>query len=83
MLTLPEPASNTSGGRRQRGNICTNQGLLALRARCVSFALGPQGLRETAELCVRKAHLCGRGVVQDPGVSLKFKTAFAKEFYTE
>src|SRR5262249_49739586 len=37
-------------------NICTNQGLLALRAAVYLTALGPQGLRQTAELCVRKAH---------------------------
>ena len=44
--------------RREKAtsNICTNQGLLALRAAVYLTALGPQGLKETAELCLRKAH---------------------------
>src|SRR5205085_7063367 len=37
-------------------NICTNQGLLALRATAYLALLGKAGLREVAELCVRKAH---------------------------
>src|SRR5205807_7999360 len=43
--------------RREKAtsNICTNQGLLALRATVHLAALGPQGLKETAELCTRKA----------------------------
>jgi len=43
--------------RREKAtsNICTNQGLFALRAAIYLAALGPQGLRETAELCARKA----------------------------
>ena len=44
--------------RREKAtsNICTNQGLFALRAAVHLTALGPAGLKETAELCVRKAH---------------------------
>src|SRR5439155_20434390 len=43
--------------RREKAtsNICTNQGLLALRAAVFLSALGPQGLKETAALCYRKA----------------------------
>lgn len=61
-------------------NICTNQGLLALRATVHLAALGPQGLKETAELCVRKAHYAATELCKVPGVSLRFKTPFAKEF---
>lgn len=44
--------------RREKAtsNICTNQGLLALRATVYLAAMGPQGLRNTAELCLKKAH---------------------------
>jgi glycine dehydrogenase subunit 1 len=68
--------------RREKAtsNICTNQGLLALRAAVHVAALGPQGLRETAELCVRKAHYAAEQLCKVPGVSLKFRTPFVKEF---
>jgi glycine dehydrogenase subunit 1 len=43
-------------------------------------ALGPHGLKETAELCVRKAHYAVTELCKVPGVSLRFKTPFAREF---
>ena len=68
--------------RREKAtsNICTNQGLLALRATVYLTALGPQALQETAELCVRKAHYAATELTKIPGVSLKFRTPFFKEF---
>jgi glycine dehydrogenase subunit 1 len=68
--------------RREKAssNICTNQGLLALRSAVYLTALGPQGLRETAELCIRKAHYAAEALCRAPGVSMKFRTPFVKEF---
>ena len=44
--------------RREKAtsNICTNQGLYALRAAIHLAALGPVGLRETALMCLERAH---------------------------
>jgi glycine dehydrogenase subunit 1 len=61
-------------------NICTNQGLLALRATVYLTALGPQGLKETAELCLRKAHYAADQLAKVPGVSVRFARPFFKEF---
>jgi glycine dehydrogenase subunit 1 len=68
--------------RREKAtsNICTNQGLLALRAAVYLTALGPRGLKETAELCIRKAHYAASELCKVPGASLRFQTPFAKEF---
>ncbi len=61
-------------------NICTNQGLLALRATAYLAALGPKGLAETAELCVRKAHYAAQELCKIPGVKRRFDRPFFKEF---
>ncbi|HEX3150737.1 MAG TPA: aminomethyl-transferring glycine dehydrogenase subunit GcvPA [Gemmataceae bacterium] len=61
-------------------NICTNQGLFALRATVYLTALGPQGLKETAELCLQKAHYAADVLSQVPGVKKRFDRPFFKEF---
>ncbi len=68
--------------RREKAtsNICTNQGLFALRTAVYLAALGPQGLRETANLCLQKAHYLADELCKLPGVSLRFKQPFFKEF---
>jgi glycine dehydrogenase subunit 1 len=68
--------------RREKAtsNICTNQGLLALRATVYLSALGPQGLKETADLCARKAHYAAERLTKIPGVKLAFDRPFFKEF---
>jgi glycine dehydrogenase subunit 1 len=68
--------------RREKAtsNICTNQGLMALKATVYLAALGPQGLRETAQLCTRKAHYAAESLVQLPDVRLRFNRPFFKEF---
>lgn len=66
---------------RATSNICTNQGLFALRAAVYLTALGPQGLKETAELCLKKAHYAASELAKIPGVSLRFPDRpFFKEF---
>jgi glycine dehydrogenase subunit 1 len=61
-------------------NICTNQGLFALRASIYLAALGPQGLRETAELCLQKAHYAIDQIVADDRFELAFAHPVFKEF---
>ncbi|MFQ3649780.1 MAG: aminomethyl-transferring glycine dehydrogenase subunit GcvPA [Gemmataceae bacterium] len=68
--------------RREKAtsNICTNQGLMALRAAVHLTALGPQGLRETAELCLRKAHYTATQLERELGFTRRFDRPFFKEF---
>jgi glycine dehydrogenase subunit 1 len=68
--------------RREKAtsNICTNQGLLALRATVYLSALGPQGLKETAELCARKAHYAAEQLAKVADARLRFDRPFFKEF---
>jgi glycine dehydrogenase subunit 1 len=68
--------------RREKAtsNICTNQGLFALRAAVYLAALGPHGLKETAELCTRKAHYAAERLRNQPGIRLQFQRPFFKEF---
>jgi glycine dehydrogenase subunit 1 len=68
--------------RRERAtsNICTNQGLMALRAAVYLAALGPYGLRETAELCAGKAQYAAAQLARVAGTRLRFDRPFFKEF---
>ena len=68
--------------RREKAtsNICTNQGLLALRATVYLAALGPQGLRETAELCLRKSRYAASQLTGGPKLRLVFERPTFKEF---
>jgi glycine dehydrogenase subunit 1 len=61
-------------------NICTNQGLFALRAAVYLACLGPHGLRETAELCQRKAAYAKRRVTESSRFELPFAGPVFKEF---
>jgi len=61
-------------------NICTNQGLMALRAAVYLSLLGPSGLREVGELSLRKAHYAAERLSGVPGMSLAFDRPFFKEF---
>jgi glycine dehydrogenase subunit 1 len=68
--------------RREKAtsNICTNHGLFALRAAIYLATLGPAGLRETAELCLRKAHYAADQITADERFQLPFRAPFFKEF---
>lgn len=61
-------------------NICTNQGLMALRAAVYLSLLGPSGLREVSELCLRNARYAADRLATVPGLSLAFDRPFFKEF---
>jgi len=52
--------------RREKAtsNVCTNQGLMALRAAIYMAAMGPHGLRRVAELCHAKAAYLARRLAQ-------------------
>ncbi len=68
--------------RREKAtsNICTNQGLLALRSSIYLAVMGPTGLRQAAELSTRKAHYAADRLAAVPGLSLAFPGPFFKEF---
>lgn len=68
--------------RREKAtsNICTNQGLMALRASVFMAAMGPQGMRQMAELCLQKAHYAMDRMVAAGAVSSVFERPFFNEF---
>jgi glycine dehydrogenase subunit 1 len=68
--------------RREKAtsNICTNQGLMALRATIHMGLLGRLGMREVAELCVQKSHHAARLAAAIPGYALAFEAPFFREF---
>jgi len=68
--------------RREKAtsNICTNQGLLALRAAVHLAALGRSGIRKVAELCVDKAHYAADQITRLHGYELRFGGPFFREF---
>lgn len=71
--------------RREKAtsNICTNQGLLALRATVYLSLMGPQGLREAAENSSRKAHYAAWQLKERAGLSLLVDRPFLREFAIE
>ena len=68
--------------RREKAtsNICTNQGLFALRAAVYLATMGPQGLLETAMLCTRKAHYAADQICQSERFERVFDSPVFKEF---
>ena len=68
--------------RREKAtsNICTNAGWLCVRAAIFLSVLGPQGLKELAELNLQKAHELFRRLTGLPGLEPAFDQPFFNEF---
>jgi glycine dehydrogenase subunit 1 len=71
--------------RREKAtsNICTNQGLLALRATIYLSVLGEGGFRELGAICYGKAHRLAEMIEASPGFTIKFGGPFFREFVVE
>lgn len=68
---------------RANSNICTNQALTALAATVYTALMGPEGLREVAELSISKAHYLAERL-QASGFTLRYPDApFLWEFAVE
>jgi len=68
--------------RREKAtsNICTNQGLLALRATIYLSVLGEAGLNELAKICHDKAHRLAEMIVAIDGYTVRYNGPFFREF---
>jgi glycine dehydrogenase subunit 1 len=68
--------------RREKAtsNVCTNQGLFALRATIYLSLLGPHGLRETANLCLQKSRYAAERLCKHDRFELAFDAPTFKEF---
>ena len=71
--------------RRERAasNVCSNEALCALAATIHLALLGPEGLREAAELSVDKAHRLAEKLGAVAGFRLRFDGPFFDEFALE
>lgn len=61
-------------------NICTNQGLFALRSSIYLALMGPAGMRQLGDLCTRKAHYAAARLTAKPRFETAFDAPFFKEF---
>ena len=67
-------------GAKATSNICTNQGLLAVRATVYMSAMGPRGMQTVAQQCYHKAHYLADAISKLDGYSLAFDGQFFHEF---
>jgi glycine dehydrogenase subunit 1 len=65
---------------RATSNVCTNQGLMAMRAAVYMAAMGRNGLAEVARQCFDKAHYAAAQISKIEGYELRFAAPFFKEF---
>ncbi len=68
---------------RATSNVCTNQGLMAMRATVYMTAVGKNGLTKIASLCFDKAHYAAQQIATLPNYSLRFDGPFFKEFVVQ
>jgi len=65
---------------RATSNICTNQGLLAVRAAIYMATVGRKGIAEVASQSFDKAHYAADEIGKLDGFELRFAAPFFKEF---
>lgn len=68
--------------RREKAtsNICTNEGLCASRATFFMSMLGPQGLKDVGDACLKRCAYLRKKLAEVSGVRLSFDGAHFKEF---
>jgi len=67
-------------GAKATSNVCTNQGLMALRASMFMTTLGSDGLKEMAMQCWHKAHYLAKEITALDGWNLVYDGVFFDEF---
>ena len=68
--------------RREKStsNICTNQALCALAGTVYMSAMGKEGIKEVAELCLQKSHYMYDELIKTGQFEPVFSTPYFKEF---
>ncbi len=64
---------------KANSNICSNQGLIALRSTIYMSLMGKEGMKEVAQQCLAKTHYAAKALT----ASGKYKLAFNKPFFKE
>ena len=70
-------------GAKATSNVCTNQGLMAMRATMFMTTLGSEGIAEMSSQCWHKAHYLAEQINSLDGWKLKYSGEFFNEFTVE